>query len=236
MLEILNVTKKYGKLVVNDNISFHVNDGQIAILLGPNGAGKSTIIKCISGLLRFKGEIKIDGYDNKSIEAKQLLGYIPEMPAVYDLLTVEEHLEFIARAFKTRDDEYEKNLLERFELWDKKSKLGKELSKGMQQKLSICCALVHKPKVIVFDEPLVGLDPHAIKVLKSMFKELKEEGRTILISTHMIDSVEDYWDVAHIMMNGSFAATKVNENGLNSSKESLEELFFEITEKKSEEK
>ncbi len=236
MLEILHVTKKYGKLVANDNISFHVNDGQIAILLGPNGAGKSTIIKCISGLLRFKGEIKIDGYDNKSIEAKQLLGYIPEMPAVYDLLTVEEHLEFIARAFKTRDDEYEKNLLERFELWDKKSKLGKELSKGMQQKLSICCALVHKPKVIVFDEPLVGLDPHAIKVLKSMFKELKEEGRTILISTHMIDSVEDYWDVAHIMMNGSFAATKVNENGLNSSKESLEELFFEITEKKSEEK
>lgn len=236
MLEILNVTKKYGKLVANDNISFHVNDGQIAILLGPNGAGKSTIIKCISGLLRFKGEIKIDGYDNKSIEAKQLLGYIPEMPAVYDLLTVDEHLEFIARAFKTRDDEYEKNLLERFELWDKKSKLGKELSKGMQQKLSICCALVHKPKVIVFDEPLVGLDPHAIKVLKSMFKELKEEGRTILISTHMIDSVEDYWDVAHIMMNGSFAATKVNENGSNSSKESLEELFFEITEKKSEEK
>lgn len=236
MLEILNVTKKYGKLVANDNISFHVNDGQIAILLGPNGAGKSTIIKCISGLLRFKGEIKIDGYDNKSIEAKQLLGYIPEMPAVYDLLTVEEHLEFIARAFKTRDDEYEKNLLERFELWDKKSKLGKELSKGMQQKLSICCALVHKPKVIVFDEPLVGLDPHAIKVLKSMFKELKEEGRTILISTHMIDSVEDYWDVAHIMMNGSFAATKVNENGSSSSKESLEELFFEITEKKSEEK
>jgi len=236
MLEILNVTKKYGKLVANDNISFHVNDGQIAILLGPNGAGKSTIIKCISGLLRFKGEIKIDGYDNKSIEAKQLLGYIPEMPAVYDLLTVEEHLEFIARAFKTRDDEYEKNLLERFELWDKKSKIGKELSKGMQQKLSICCALVHKPKVIVFDEPLVGLDPHAIKVLKSMFKELKEEGRTILISTHMIDSVEDYWDVAHIMMNGSFAATKVNENGSNSSKESLEELFFEITEKKSEEK
>ncbi|MBP7344133.1 MAG: ABC transporter ATP-binding protein, partial [Clostridia bacterium] len=79
---------------------------------------------------------------------------------------------------------------------------------------------------------LVGLDPHAIKVLKSMFKELKEEGRTILISTHMIDSVEDYWDVAHIMMNGSFAATKVNENGSNSSKESLEELFFEITEKR----
>lgn len=235
MLEISNVTKKYGKTVANDNISFHVNDGQIAILLGPNGAGKTTIIKCISGLLRFKGDIKIDGYDNKSIDAKKLLGYIPEMPAVYDLLTVEEHLEFVARAYKTRDDEYEKELLERFELWDKKGKLGKELSKGMQQKLSICCALVHKPKVIIFDEPLVGLDPHAIKVLKAMFVELKESGCTLLISTHMIDSVEDYWDVAHIMVNGSFAATKVNENGNDKSREKLEELFFEITEKKREE-
>lgn len=233
MLEVLNVTKKYGKTVANDNISFHVNDGQIAVLLGPNGAGKSTIIKCISGLLRFKGEIKIDGYDNKSIEAKALLGYVPEMPAVYDLLTVEEHLEFIARAYKKKDDAYERELLERFELWDKKSKLGKELSKGMQQKLSICCALVHKPRVIVFDEPLVGLDPHAIKVLKAIFVELKQQGCTLLISTHMIDSVEDYWDVAHIMVNGSFAATKVNENG-SSNNESLEELFFEITEKKSE--
>ena len=235
MLEISNVTKKYGKTVANDNISFHVNDEQIAVLLGPNGAGKTTIIKCISGLLRFKGDIKIDGYDNKSIDAKKLLGYIPEMPAVYDLLTVEEHLEFIARAYKTRDDEYEKELLERFELWDKKGKLGKELSKGMQQKLSICCALVHKPKVIIFDEPLVGLDPHAIKVLKAMFVELKESGCTLLISTHMIDSVEDYWDVAHIMVNGSFAATKVNENGNDKSREKLEELFFEITEKKREE-
>lgn len=235
MLEISNVTKKYGKTVANDNILFHVNDGQIAVLLGPNGAGKTTIIKCISGLLRFKGDIKIDGYDNKSIDAKKLLGYIPEMPAVYDLLTVEEHLEFIARAYKTRDDEYEKELLERFELWDKKGKLGKELSKGMQQKLSICCALVHKPKVIIFDEPLVGLDPHAIKVLKAMFVELKESGCTLLISTHMIDSVEDYWDVAHIMVNGIFAATKVNENGNDKSREKLEELFFEITEKKREE-
>ena len=113
--------------------------------------------------------------------------------------------------------------------------MGKELSKGMQQKLSICCALVHKPEVIVFDEPLVGLDPHAIKVIKAIFKELKQDGRTILISTHMIDSVEDYWDIAHIMMDGKFAATKLNESVSGDDKESLEELFFRITEKKSEE-
>ena len=227
MLSISGVTKKYGKTVANDNISFAVGDGQIGILLGPNGAGKSTIIKCITGLLRFTGRIEINGHENTSLEAKRQLGYIPEMPAVYDLLTVSEHLEFIRRAYRIEDETYTQQLLERLELWDKKDKLGKELSKGMQQKLSICCALCHKPRVAVFDEPLVGLDPHAIKELKSIFRELKEDGVSVLISTHMIDSVEDYWDVANIMMNGRFAATKVN--GQDDGK-SLEELFFEITE------
>lgn len=233
MLKIENVTKKYGKTIANNDISFYVKDGQIAVLLGPNGAGKSTIIKCIAGLLRFQGSIEINGLPNKSSEAKRLLGYIPEMPAIYDLLTVEEHLEFVRRAYRCEDDGYGRQLLERFELWDKKDKLGKELSKGMQQKLSICCALVHKPKVAVFDEPLVGLDPHAIKELKEMFRELKAGGATILISTHMLDSVEDYWDVAHIMMNGSFAATKLNSEEDETGK-TLEELFFEITEGKAE--
>lgn len=230
MINVKNVTKKYGKVIANDNINLEVRDGQIAILLGPNGAGKSTIIKCITGLLRFKGEISINGHQNKSVEAKKDLGYIPELPAVYDLLTVEEHLEFIARAYKLNDYEtYKTELLTRFELLDKKDKLGKELSKGMQQKLSICCALIHKPKVIIFDEPMVGLDPHAIKELKKMFVELKQQGASLLISTHMLDSVEDYWDVAHIMMNGTFKATKLNSKSSNDEK-SLEELFFEITE------
>lgn len=227
MLSISGVTKKYGKNVANDNISFAVGDGQIGILLGPNGAGKSTIIKCITGLLRFTGRIEINGFENTSLEAKRQLGYIPEMPAVYDLLTVSEHLEFIRRAYRMEDEAYTQQLLERLELWDKKDKLGKELSKGMQQKLSICCALCHKPNVIVFDEPLVGLDPHAIKELKTIFRELKAGGASVLISTHMIDSVEDYWDVANIMMNGRFAATKIN--GQDDGK-TLEELFFEITE------
>ena len=223
------MTKKYGKMVANDNISFAVGDGQIGILLGPNGAGKSTIIKCITGLLRFTGRIEVNGFENTSQEAKRQLGYIPEMPAVYDLLTVSEHLEFIRRAYRMEDEAYTRELLERMELWDKKDKLGKELSKGMQQKLSICCALAHKPRVIIFDEPLVGLDPHAIKELKQIFRELKAGGASVLISTHMIDSVEDYWDVANIMMNGRFAATKLNDG---SEGQSLEDLFFEITEGK----
>ncbi len=234
MFEVSHVTKRYGKVTANRDISFSVDDGQIAVLLGPNGAGKSTIIKCIAVLLRFEGEIMICGYGNKSLEAKRLLGYVPEMPAVYDLLTVGEHLEFIARAYGlTNWQEKAESLLERFELADKKDKLGKELSKGMQQKVSICCALLPQPKVIIFDEPMVGLDPHAIKVLKTVFNELKDSGASVLISTHMLDSVEDYWDIAHIMMNGQFAATKRNHMDAEGEK-SLEELFFEITEGKEE--
>ena len=227
MLSISGVTKRYGKTLANDNISFAVGDGQIAVLLGPNGAGKSTLIKCITGLLRFTGRMEIGGFENTSLQAKAMLGYVPEMPAVYDLLTVAEHLEFIRRAYKVEDEAYTHQLLERLELEDKKDKLGKELSKGMQQKLSICCALAHRPRVVIFDEPLVGLDPHAIKELKQIFRELKADGCSVLISTHMIDSVEDYWDVANIMMNGRFAATKRNDG---SEGQSLEELFFQITE------
>lgn len=230
MLSICHVTKKYGKTVANNDISFQVGDGQIAVLLGPNGAGKSTMIKCIAGLLRHEGEITVNGHINKSIEAKKVLGYVPEMPAIYDLLTVKEHLELMARAYRLNDWEKDaKQLLDRLELSDKQDKLGRELSKGMQQKVSIACALITKPKVIIFDEPLVGLDPHAIKELKVIFRELKEQGVSVLISTHMLDSVEDNWDVAHIMMNGAFAATKENKNHMEGEK-SLEELFFEITE------
>ncbi len=226
MLKVNAVTKKYGKVLANDNISFSIAPGEIAVLIGPNGAGKSTIIKCITGLLRFDGEITVDGKNNKSKEAKALLGYIPEMPAVYDMLTVGEHLQFMIRAYSMNDDGYGDELLKRFELYDKKDKLGKELSKGMQQKLSICCALVHRPKVVIFDEPMVGLDPHAIKQLKEIFIELRNQGASVLISTHMLDSVETFWDTAYIMVGGKLEAKKT----INDSAESLEELFFNITE------
>lgn len=233
MLTVSNVTKKYGKVTANSDLSFEVRDGQVAILVGPNGAGKSTIIKCICGLLRFEGKISIDDFDNKALEAKAKIGYVPEVPALYELLTVEEHLEFIARGYNLTDwKAYAEELLEKFELKDKRDKLGKELSKGMQQKVSICCALLPRPKVIIFDEPLVGLDPHGIKVLKETIRELKDGGTSMLISTHILDSVEDYWDVAHIMMNGKIAATRFREE--EASNGSLEELFFNITEGKGE--
>ncbi len=226
MLTVNNVTKSFYKVKANDNINLNINDGEIAVLLGRNGAGKSTLIKCICSLLRFDGEIKICGFDNKCIEAKRLLGYIPEVPAVYDLLTVEEHLQFICRAYKIKDDGFSYELLRDFELYDIKNKLGKDLSKGMKQKLSICCALVHKPKVVIFDEPMVGLDPHSIKKLKDIFIKLKNEGVSVLISTHMIDSIEDYWDSAYILSSGRLAAHTSSGSG----NESLEQLYFSVTE------
>lgn len=230
MLSVNNVTKKYGKVIANENISLQIADGQIAVLLGPNGAGKSTIIKSIIGFLKYQGSVTVDGLLNKSIEAKRIMGYIPEIPSLYPNLTVDEHMEFVARAYKLDNyKEYKEELLRRFELDDKKKKFGDELSKGMQQKLSICCGLLPKPKLILFDEPMIGLDPHAIKELKSMLLELKQQGASILVSTHMIDSIEELWDTTYIMMKGRVAAV-VERDQIVQGDKSLEDIFFEITE------
>jgi ABC-2 type transport system ATP-binding protein len=230
MLQVANLTKRYKKVLANDSLTFTVEPGEIAVLIGPNGAGKSTAIKCISGLLRFDGTITICGYPNKTVEAKRCFGYVPELPAPYETLTVYEHLEFMARAYKVQNWEARaEGLLERMEMDDKRKKLGKELSKGMQQKLSICCALLPAPKVLMLDEPLIGLDPHAIKELKTMLTELRDQGCTILVSTHMLDSVAEFWDKALIMMDGKIAAVRTRKE-IEESGEDLEQLFFSITE------
>ena len=230
MLEVLHLTKKYGKNIANDDLTFTIPDGTITVMLGPNGAGKSTAIKSIIGFLKYDGRITIDGMDNKSLDAKRIIGYVPEIPALYPNLTVMEHLEFIARAYKLKDYQaYADELLERFELADKKKKFGDELSKGMQQKLSICCGLLTKPRMILFDEPMIGLDPHAIKEIKNVFQELKEEGATILVSTHMIDSIDELWDQTLIMKSGKIVANVKHDEAVKNN-QSLEELFFALTE------
>lgn len=231
MIHVNNMTKKYGKLVANDEITLAVESGELAVLLGPNGAGKSTLIKSVCGLLRFQGSVTVGGHDNHTTEAKRLLGYVPEFPVLYPMLTVSEHLEFIAKAYRL--DQWEKKaeeLLERFELDDKKMKLGKELSKGMQQKVSVCCALLPQPKAVIFDEPLVGLDPHGIRELKAVISELRDSGCALLISTHMIESMEENWDVTYIMVKGRIE--RVCRRTELDAKQSLEDVYFEITEGK----
>ena len=228
MLNVKGVIKRYGKVLAVDEISFEVTEGEITVLLGPNGAGKSTIIKCIAGLLQYNGEIAIQGHMNKEVEAKKILAYIPETPALFDSLTVEEHIQFIARAYRLNHyQEYGDQLLERFDLSDKRDKLGKGLSKGMQQKVSICCGAVTRPRVVLFDEPMIGLDPKAIKELKKLFVELKEQGCAVLISTHIIDTIKDVWDKIVIMHKGKIASSLFRDK-IQDERE-IEEHFFAVT-------
>ena len=230
MLTVSHVTKKYGKVAACKDISFTVEQGQCAILLGPNGAGKSTLIKSVIGLLKYEGEITVNGLSTKTVEAKKTVGYIPEIPALYPNLTVYEHLQFIAKAYKLQNWEARADaLLDMFELSDKKKKFGDELSKGMQQKLNICIGLLPDPDFILFDEPMIGLDPHAIKQLKNVIEDLRARGKTMLISTHIIDSVDMLWDSTLILQNGE-AKAFISREALEKRGRTLEEYFFEVTE------
>ena len=230
MLTVNHLTKRYGKVNACDDVTFQLDPGSGTVLLGPNGAGKSTLMKSVIGFLKYEGEITVGGLPNKTTGARRLLGYIPEMPALYPNLTVSEHLEFLARAYRLTDYKQKADdLLERFELSDKKKKFGDELSKGMQQKLNICLGLLPGPQMVLLDEPMIGLDPHAIKELKSVIEEMRSEGRTLLISTHIIDSVDMLWDRALIMQNGRIRAN-LTKPELDARGQTLEEIFFEVTE------
>ena len=230
MLQVSHVTKTYGKTVACRDVSFHLDPGSVTVLLGPNGAGKSTIMKSIIGFLRYEGQITVAGFPNKSVEARRILGYVPELPALYPNLTVLEHMEFLARAYKMNHYKERINeLLTRFELADKTKKFGDELSKGMQQKLNLCLGLLPDPDIILLDEPMLGLDPHAIKELKNCIEEMRRAGKTMLISTHIIDSVDMLWDRTIIMQGGKIRAN-VTRNEIEGSGKNLEDLFFEVTE------
>jgi len=230
MLEVSKLSKRYGKTEAVKNVSFKVEEGEIAVLAGPNGAGKSTIIKSIAGLLKYDGNIKICGYNNKTLEGKRLLGYIPEMPALFPLLTINEHITLMAHAFGIKNYEGRaEELLKLFDLWDKKNKYGSDLSKGMQQKVSICCALITEPKLLLVDEPMIGLDPKAIKNMKETLMELKKQGVSIVLSTHLLDSVQELWDRILIMKDGEFVLSKAR-NEFQEEFSSLEDIFFQFTE------
>ncbi|MTI46359.1 ABC transporter ATP-binding protein [Sporosalibacterium faouarense] len=235
MLEVKSFTKKFKNIEAVSNISFTMKSGSIVGLLGPNGAGKSTTIKTIAGLLKkTAGEITIGGLPSKSIDAKKKFTYIPEVPELYDMLTVKEHLEFIANAYEV--DDWEKKaekLFKRYDLYDKQDKFGKELSKGMKQKVSICCGLLPEPDLYLFDEPMIGLDPKAIRETKIIFKELKEQGKTVFVSTHLLDSIENVCDRILVMKNGKIIAdgdiNSLKKQLGNNEHASLEEVFLEVT-------
>lgn len=230
MIEVINLTKQYDGFKAVDNLNFEVKPGKITVLLGPNGAGKSTTIKSIANLLNFEGKIKICGYENDTIEAKKCFGYVPETPILYDLLTIDEHIDFIGNAYRIKNyQEIAQKYLELFKIIEKRKSIAKELSKGMTQKLSMLLALLIQPKALLVDEPMVGLDPGSIEDVLNIFKQLKKEGCAILISTHIIDIVDDIYDEAYIMNKGKIIKHVLKDE---LEKEILKEYFFELTDGK----
>ncbi|MEA1975741.1 MAG: ABC transporter ATP-binding protein [Bacillota bacterium] len=232
MLKVNNLTKKYKKITAVNNISFNIQKGEIVGLLGPNGAGKSTTIKSIIGLLRItNGIILINDKPHDSLDAKKDFAYIPEFPKLYNNLSVWEHIEFIANAYSIEDyNDKARNLLKRFDMLDKINKLASELSKGMQQKVSIICNLIINAEIYFFDEPMIGLDPKAIRETKNILIELKKQGKSILISTHLLDSIEKICDRVLIMKDGNIITRGSIDDLKNSSNITLEDLFLKATE------
>lgn len=232
MLEVKNLSKSFKKNKAIDNISFTLNSGEIAILCGPNGAGKTTTLKCILSLLRKDfGEVLINGESTKDRQVRECISYIPETPDLYSLLTVWEHFKFIALAYKIKNwEEKALELMDTFNLLDKKNELTKDLSKGMKQKVSIIMSLIHNPDYLLIDEPFVGLDPNGIKEFREMLHSIKLLNKTILVSTHILSSIDEISDTVILMKKGKIVDSgnkqllkeKYNEEG------TLEDLFFRI--------
>lgn len=237
MLQVLDLVKEYKRFRAVDHLSFQINPGEIVGLLGPNGAGKTTALRCIAGILRPNfGQILINGHDIvlDQARAKAGLAFVPELPSLYELLTVDEHLRFVAMCFGTMDvyDQVSQELLDRYHLSDKRNELVATLSKGMRQKLSIACALVHRANVMLFDEPIIGIDPAGVNEVKQELRRAKEAGCCILISTHLLDTAEKLCDRVIILAKG----VKVAEGTLEELRRSsnlegagLEEVFLRLT-------
>jgi len=232
MLKLMNVNKKFKKLHAVKDVTFSIAPGQIVGILGPNGAGKSTTIKMIAGLLRTtSGEISVNNHQVKTIAAKKSFAYIPEFPELYEMMTVDEHMKFIAQAYKV--DQWEEKIipyLSRYDLLDKRKTLTKELSKGMKQKVSICCGILTDAPLLLFDEPMIGLDPKAIRETKKIMAELKADNKSLLVSTHLLDSIEDVCDRVLVLKEGEVILDRSVEDLRQESDASLEEIFLAVTE------
>ncbi|MCE5314205.1 MAG: ABC transporter ATP-binding protein [Armatimonadota bacterium] len=242
MLKVSNLVKYYKKTLAVDDLTFEVRDGEIVGLLGPNGAGKTTILRCVTGIVQpSEGRIEIDGLDleHNEEEVKRRIAFVPEVPTPYEMLTVIEHLRFIAMAYQTMDrfDQRAEALLRRFDLYEKRKDLVLSLSKGMKQKLAIACAFIHDASVILLDEPLIGIDPKGVHELKEMIADARGAGRSILISTHMLDTAERLCDRIIIIRGGRILAEgnleTLHEQARMRNDATLEDVFLTLTEEES---
>lgn len=213
MIELRQINKRYGKTQAVRNLNLTVSRGELFGFIGPNGAGKTTTIRMIGGLLApTDGSVFIDGIDmaREPSRAKQRIGLIPDRPFLYEKLTGMEYLRFIADLYGVARDRVQPRatrLLDLFRLLDRAHELIESYSHGMKQRLVMTSALLHKPPILVVDEPMVGLDPEGIKMVRDLFRRMASEGTTIFMSTHTLSLAEDVCDRIGIIHNGSLVAT-----------------------------
>ncbi len=238
MIKLTNLTKRYGGFTAVNAIDLEVPRGELFGFLGPNGAGKTTTLRMIAGILRpTSGTVQVGGVDITAdpIAAKAKLGFIPDRPFIYEKLTGAEFLRFVAGLYEQDGPQVEhraRELMALFDLEEWQHELVESYSHGMRQKLIISSAFVHRPEVIVVDEPMVGLDPKAARILKDLFREYTRRGHTIMMSTHTLEVAEAMCDRIAIIQGGVIRAcgtmTELRANA-EAGATGLEEIFLKLT-------
>jgi ABC-2 type transport system ATP-binding protein len=235
MIELHGVTKRFGSRCAVDGLDLEVRAGELFAFLGPNGAGKTTTIKMICGLLSpSAGTVRVGGFEASSPQARQLLGYVPDQPYLYDKLTGREFLRFVVEMYGLERQHAARRILElieTFEMGDYVDELCENYSQGMKQRVVFASALVHDPRVLVVDEPLVGLDPRSARIVKDLFVSQARSGCAVLMSTHLLAIAEELADRIGIVDHGRMLALgtleqlrlQVQHHG------PLEELFLKLT-------
>lgn len=232
LLQVEGLTKRFGATLAVDSLSFELRGGEVVGLLGPNGAGKSTTFLCTAGFLRpDRGSFRLDGKD-LGAERTQSVALIPETPDVYAMLTVWEHLIFVAKSCRLRPgwEQRARALIERLGIAEQHDTLGAALSKGMRQKLLVSATVLAQTPAILFDEPMVGLDPLGQRELRGIIGDLKGEGVAVMISTHILEQAESICDRAVILKNGrNIAQGSFDELRARTGNFSVEDAFIELT-------
>lgn len=232
MLRIENLTKTYGEKRAVDNLSLHIAPGEIYGFIGHNGAGKTTTLKAVVGILQFdKGEVFIKGESIRKnpLACKQKIAYIPDNPDLYEFMTGIKFLNFIADIFGVPEEKRQERIRKYADLFEMTENLAQPIasySHGMKQKLAIISAWIHEPKLIIMDEPFVGLDPKAAHILKQMMREICDEGGAIFFSTHVLEVAEKLCDKVAIIRNGQMIQSGTMQEVKGD--DSLEEVFLEL--------
>lgn len=236
MIEINNVSKSYnGKKKVLKNVSFKINNGEIFAFIGHNGAGKTTMIKSIMGILDFEeGDILIDGKSIKEepLECKRIMAYVPDNPDLYENMKAIQFINFICDMYEVPESIRRENTIKYARMFEIDDKLNDDISSfshGMKQKVALIAALAHNPKILIMDEPFVGLDPKAVYDMKEIMKNMAQDGKTIFFSTHILDVAEKLCDRVAIIKDGMIV--KVGKMKDIKGDESLEQVFLELGEK-----